>query len=455
MRLPLIKLITLIVSVATILSFDVRYVAAMTDTYVLSETVVISDMAHVQATVTPILTSTETLTATLPYTSLEDIKNTLVKDIGEVKGLLLGIDQRIESKSAFQTSLDSIRDNLIGSFIWQIFGDPIVASLMTLLGSLSVGFKVILNRKPSQESSKEGISNQAKENITSILNVITVLSFTYPAISVLLLFYISAGGLSQAYDLRDSTHITERLDRIESQLQILSATTNPTPTIEETQSDKPLYSPPSSNINETNTYGNYFPIIIFLGTTVLLIVLLIMIIVFFYRRRTIDLSENNTQPILQQSLDLTDRSLLNALLLALIFLVLPYPVDTFILPFILQYFMLAFFDIVRLYPSQYLKQLVIKRYSILIFLAVCGAWLNFGDTIQSFLYPFWYTNRDALYRYDLNGVSRTWSIWLDLIWEMVPLLIAVLATVPQWRHIRELSKGKAIPKIIESLNESP
>jgi hypothetical protein len=129
-------------------------------------------------------------------------------------------------------------------------------------------------------------------------------------------------------------------------------------------------------------------------------------------------------------------------------LLLPYPADTLVLPFIVQYFIIAFFNIVRLYPNRNLKQIVTRHYSLIIIIAVFGVWWNFGETIQLFLDPFWNANRSLPY----NNILRNWVIGLDFAWRIAPILLAVIVAVPHWRHIRKLSREKAVSKINKSLD---
>lgn len=374
-------------------------------------------------TPTPTLSPSPTLTPTSPCPSVQDIRNALSQDFSEIKEL---IDQR----AGPQTWGENLGVELVGSVLWESLTVVFLLSL-PIVGKIALKLKLTKGKAPSETD----------KMLNSVLDAVII---TYSVVLVLLLFSLSLSRKidSQALGKTDLNAIVERLERIESKLQVqpnVDITRTPIPTMRVFPSSIP------TNSQTLNPYAKLNPII----TSVLLLSLSAnVLLVLIYGKRKSQPEAPEFQPITKKLHDLPDKELFAAILLALVILLLPYPTDTFLLPFIIQYFIFAFFDIVHLYPNQHLKEIVIRRYSLLIFFAEFGVWFSFLSALRNFLYPVW----NIIHRIIVQGFLADFVRWLDSSWEFAPLVLAVIIAVPSWLRLKKLSKEKAIPKILESID---
>jgi hypothetical protein len=133
-------------------------------------------------------------------------------------------------------------------------------------------------------------------------------------------------------------------------------------------------------------------------------------------------------------------------LLVLLLLLLPWPVDVLLLPFLVRYFILTFFDAIWLYPNRNVKNFVIRHYSLLIFLAEFGVWLGFLQALQSILSPIW-SGFLAILINSAPSIDTTVAIVLAQILNVTPILIGIFLGVLGWRSLKHEVKEQAIPKI--------
>ena len=123
--------------------------------------------------------------------------------------------------------------------------------------------------------------------------------------------------------------------------------------------------------------------------------------------------------------------LIPAFVLALILLLLPYPADALIMPFILNHFLLALMEVLPLHPDQRVLEFVRRHFKVLCYFAFFGVWLQFFDSIQLLSAPL----TDGLLEWLQRGpwMDRGHSDWPWLVrlgWRAAPELLALLIAVP-------------------------
>lgn len=157
--------------------------------------------------------------------------------------------------------------------------------------------------------------------------------------------------------------------------------------------------------------------------------------------------ESQVELALHRPYEFPKEFVFRSVLLVLFIMLLPWPVDTLLLPFIVRYFVLTFFDSVWLFPNLSIKTIVIKHYSLIIFFAVFGVWFQFFNAIGTFIIPV--LNSMIMTQYNLSEFSiwNTILVSLPSIFNMLPVPLALLSSAIDWRYIRDEIKEKSIPKI--------
>lgn len=379
------------------------------------------------STLTLTLSPSTTLTATLLHPSEQEISDALSEEFNEIKVFLQKIVQNTEPPNALIETSGNIASNVFSNFLWEYMFNPLVTILLTFIGSFSVVGKIALKIKDNRIASKGKVSSKTDKKLNSILDVIIIAYVVIFVLFLLNVLFITQGAV-QIQSNNEITPIIERLDRIENLLQTQPDSDNSNSQVENYYSGRNLYI--------------ILALLLSVGANLLLL--------FIYggRQKNYELTESSPMNI--QVSDSTDKHILPAVLLALILLLLPYPVDTLLLPFIVQYFMLAFFDVVYLYQNQHLKRIVIRHFSLLILLAEFGVWFSFFEAFRRLFFSAWNSIQplvqDTPYAELISG-----QLIFDF-WEIAPFPLAVLLAIPGWFQLTRLARDKAIPKIIESVN---
>jgi hypothetical protein len=159
----------------------------------------------------------------------------------------------------------------------------------------------------------------------------------------------------------------------------------------------------------------------------------------------VDVSKVNVQDI--------GRALLPAGFVAFLLLLLPSLVTGILMPLLVPFLLFGFFDVIRVYPNQYLKTLVATYYSKIIFIAEFGAWYSFLSVLKNYSGPFF-----AIYMSAWQAIIRnqewgtTINRWPQLIWDYAPFVLAILLAIRPWRRIRDLSRQGKIAEIKASMD---
>lgn len=145
------------------------------------------------------------------------------------------------------------------------------------------------------------------------------------------------------------------------------------------------------------------------------------------------------------------RSLLPAGFVVLVFLILPNPVDAVLLPLLMPFLLFGFFDVVRAYPNLYLKQLVSKHYTRVIYYAEVGAWFGFLSVLQGYTAPLYQIHLGAWgWVIGQAGWDRSLFDFPQIIWAWAPLLLAFCLAIRPSQRIREVAEQRHIREIQRS-----
>ena len=157
--------------------------------------------------------------------------------------------------------------------------------------------------------------------------------------------------------------------------------------------------------------------------------------------------ESQVELALRKPYEFPKEFVFRSALLVLFIMLLPWPVDTLLLPFLIRYFLLAFFDAVWLFQNTKVQKTVIKYHSLIIFFAVFGVWYSFFHAIGSVLIPV--LNSMLVTQYNLAKYSdlNTLLISLPAIFDMLPFPMGLLTAFMDWRHIRDEARENSIKKI--------
>jgi hypothetical protein len=140
-------------------------------------------------------------------------------------------------------------------------------------------------------------------------------------------------------------------------------------------------------------------------------------------------------------------------LLVLFLMFLPWPVDTILLPFLLRYFLLAFFEAVKLYPNKKIKIMVLKHHSVIILLACFGVWFQFFNFINTFLQPILNGMAFAQFTVNITPVN-SWYNFFELLPQIIyfsTFVFALLLAFSDWRYLLKEMRKKSLPSIRDNL----
>lgn len=129
---------------------------------------------------------------------------------------------------------------------------------------------------------------------------------------------------------------------------------------------------------------------------------------------------------------LPDRRFIPALVLALLLLLLPYPAQALILPFLVRYLLTALLDVLPLHPDGAVELFVRRHFALIGFFAVFGVWLGFFGTLKNLTEPV----SDGVVEWlERSQQERGWMLRYG--WRLLPGLLAFLTAIPTWRAIRK------------------
>ncbi|HEY0605399.1 MAG TPA: hypothetical protein VGD58_20930 [Herpetosiphonaceae bacterium] len=408
-------------------------------------------------TPTPIVSATATVTPTAVYPpSLQDIQNALNPELEEIQRLLAAASQSSASSLA-----GNIGQEMISNVLWELFGSPLLTQSLTFLGSLSIIGKLFTRYKINKETSSGQTPSTSITQLDTLFNVLILICMV---IFIFLFFYFSVNVPSQAEIATpiDVAAVNSKLDRIETQLQDLLETQvvtptvapllpTPTPTSLPIIVNPPGFEPDSSLLDEPAP-GVTGTMLFFSGLFLATLILIALWILKYIRSsRNVRFDTATTGATIQVSGLPIDTGVLAAILLALIIMLLPYPADIFLLPVIVPYLVLTFFELVILYPSVALKAFINRRYSLFVFLAVFGSWASLFEVISYYLSPIWGTFPSFITEvfFSSAGVENMVSreIVRSFLANSIPLILALIVAIPGSIRLRKSVLQNIIPRL--------
>ena len=347
------------------------------------------------------LTSTATVTQTPSCPSVEEIHNELRSDFLEINQRLINVEQELGKDKI----VESVRDEFVSNILWEIV-NPI---FWALIGTIPVIGKLIYKRKINQATVDGKSVSETDSKIYSFFDLLTIV---YVAVTVIVLFALALRGTMSPglNDNRSLNAIVDRLDRIEDKLQETS------------------YSGQAQMmVGDIN-----FVIVFLLFVSVAANVMLVKLYGGEMKQTKSGSGKisNGTKNIL------LDSDTFPAVLLALFLLLLPHPADTLLLPFVVKYYLVAFLQIVDLYPDRSLSYIILKNYSAIVFLSYFGVWYGFLSTLLNYFQPFWNVFQ-SVYLQDELGIQYYWTYFA---WRMIPMLLSVVVAIPQWRRAKSTNQ---------------
>ena len=360
----------------------------------------------------PLGSATKTSDNDNTFVTLKNIRSILHEELQETTRLLDTINQKVSPRGF----VARVADEAPTKIFWDFLVKPIVGWLFALLGTLAIFGKLTVSlrlRKARQEGHTSPIDERANSIITVVWYVLMIL---FVAMSVLI---ASASNVALRTSSIVMPDIADRLMRIEKLLGSLQQTVSPNPQI------------------------NANPVL--LVVAIFSILGLIVVSLTHSGHGVLLWPAPSVSPSTAGYGD-AGKMLVAPIVLALIILMLPYPAKTLLLPFIFTYFIVAFFDLLHVYPNPGILRIVLKRYSILIYLAYYGVWSAFFGTILGLLDPFWIIIENST----LRDHGTTQEI-LRYSWQWAPIIMAMLAAIPGWRKVRLMVEKDRIPALRKEL----
>lgn len=410
-------------------------------------TVTISATNTELPTATPTLTPTATPSPipTPAYPSVEDIQKAIepqLKDISEKIDVL--------SQDTLKSHVSNVFDNLVSSGIWAIM----VAVSATLgLTNIFISAKAKKDKAQGITSNLDGLQQSLKSGSWFIALMIAIY-FLVPILVII------GQAIIPSSENTEFISLSQKLDEINLDLDKL---TNQTPASNPTPLPQPptnAYNAPSTNPENTeeNKTIDWQPSAwISLG-----FIGLFLVVASFISRNQAKFYELDMSKVKWEELS---KKLLPAIFLVLILYLLQDPIEAIILPIIIPFVIFGLFDIVLLYPNSQLQAFVGKNYSKIIFLTVFGVWLRVFNVLQSYLYPYWGVTNNYLSQFAIEALhsqenNPTYPIRAfdqftyelpryipQLIWGMLPYILALLYTLIPWGKIRKIAEDKYVAKI--------
>lgn len=263
------------------------------------------------------------------------------------------------------------------------------------------------------------------------INIILIVVGTY---LLLALSFARGQTIVPTNNQMDLTIVSERLGRIETQLELLTQGGNQGTPNNSFLRDEQI----KAFLNQAN-------MVVLAGLATSLFANFLFMIGFGRRR---------AQPIQKAILpnfglkEIFEQELLTAILLALILALLPNSAEVFLLPLILHYFIFAFFEIIRLYPNLQIKEIVVKNYSLIILFAELSVWANFLNLLKQLYTDYIYSAWTLIHAANETS-SQAVPIQAIIIFPLLTLIIAI----PAWLNLRKICKNEKIPAIVQSIQD--
>ncbi|MBV6452081.1 MAG: hypothetical protein MHPDNHAH_02832 [Anaerolineales bacterium] len=269
--------------------------------------------------------------------------------------------------------------------------------------------------------------------------------------------YYLGQSIRQSSDSTELVSISNKLDEIQDQINSSSIATpmiNPVSAPVGTQSVLSPQNPPAPDQDSEN---NMFLLLVAeaMGLGI------VAFFVYFSSKLTKHQTKIYEANVSNVNFQEIGTSLLPALLIVLMLLLLPSPVDSILMPLLIPFLVYGFFEVIRIYPSLYLKKLVLAHYSKIIYIAQFGAWYSFFSTLKNYASPFFEIYQTVWGRLVfkisafINGLpSDLLSQLPQIVWDFVPLLFAFGLAVKPWRRIKMQAETTQIMKIKESINQN-
>ncbi|MBL8099689.1 MAG: hypothetical protein JNK81_10930 [Anaerolineales bacterium] len=155
---------------------------------------------------------------------------------------------------------------------------------------------------------------------------------------------------------------------------------------------------------------------------------------------------NEISVVIQKPYTFPREFLFTSALLIIFLMLLPWPVDSLLLPFLLKQFLITFFEAVQLFPNENIKAAVFRFHKPLIFFASFGVWLNFLNVLLSFVSP--------LFNGLIASLMSTTNIpigllnGLSIINTSLPTFLAFFIALNDWRILLKeiIQKGYIKPR---------
>lgn len=410
-------------------------------------TVTISATNTKLPTATPTFTPTATPSPipTPAYPSVEDIQKVIEPQLKEINAKI-----DVLSQDTLKSHVSNVFDNLVSSGVWAIM---VAVSAALGLTNIFVSAKVKKDKAQGVTSNLDGFQQSLKSGSWFIVLMI-VIYFLAP---ILVIIGQAIIPLSQNTEL---ISLSQKLDEINLNLDKLANQTPVDNPIAQPQSPAFVYSAPTTNPGNTeeNKTIDWQPSAwISLG-----FIGLFLVVASFISRNQAKFYELDMSKVKWEELG---KKLLPAIFLVLILYLLQDPIEAIVLPIIIPFVIFGLFDIVLLYPNSQLQAFVGKHYSKIIFLTVFGVWLRVFNVLQNYLYPYWGVTNNYLSQFAMEALhsqknnptypTRAFDQFTyelpryipQLIWGLLPYILALLYTLIPWRKIRKIAEDKYVAKI--------
>lgn len=391
-------------------------------------------------TVTPTLTVTSTFTPTPSRTPTEGVPEAFQTEFASINTQLEGLRQ-----DPAATHFANIFDNLVAAAL---------VSLWTVLVGFANGF---LKFKNSQDKLSGRKPNGTLINLEVLFGDIFKVSL-WILFAVILILGISSLGQSirESESNAELANISNKLDEILNQMPSSpAATTASNPAISPTEIEFSSPLPTKSKPDQTSE-----DIMMLLLTVEAMALGLMAFFVYFssgLAKFQAEIYEVHVSNVNFREIGI---SLLPAGLVVFILFLLPSPVDGILMPLLVPFLIFGFFDVIRIYPSPYLKNLVVTHYSKIIYIAQFGAWYGFLSILKNYANPFFGVYESMWQKVIEKAITFSTGQWDALlyrlprsVWDLAPLLLAMILAIRPWRRIRKQSEKNQIIKIRESMEQ--
>lgn len=374
-----------------------------------------------QAAVTPTLETTATSTEQPTSTPTASQTSTSTLTLTPSATPTYSIPEPLQTEIAnVNEKLDDLKQNPFSTHGANIF-DNLLSSLIVVVWTALVGLvKRLLKLKNEQDESAGRALQRGYVNLEAIFGDVFHFS-KWLSIGLLIIWAV--------YQINDS------ISRLSKAIE-LSAVANPTAIPLNSATPYPTTSPtpyPTSTLPNGSSgllLSSVKPIGVF--------VIFFFIFIIFASIISRNQAKIFESILPKHNMNVLGKKLLPAIFLVIILQLLPNPIDTFLLPVLIPFILLAFFDIVLLYPNSHLQSVVKRHYSKIIFWSVFFVWLGALQKLQSYLNSI------------LNMIDNDADKLTIYSWVLLPYVISFIYASRSSRQIRRVTKEKYIAKINET-----